>query len=376
MQTVDALNHKTRSDLAHIVYIITACVLIIELLAVITYYHIGRLNSHIPQYMLQYVIAPSAWNFTMCVILSKINGSKRINNNYKMIMTIFCITKICAAIAIVHSRYISTQGVFVAAIIAAALLGNSKLIIYSCVDSLVMLYLSVFLSRAFSPDWIFTSRMESAIITSTILIMTGLMANTIVKTRYRSDIALERYICDLEKATKEAKLDMMTGLYNHAEFYNILRREMCKNINKITVALIDVDHFKEVNDAYGHDNGDKVILKIVEHAKQMNDDKTIYVSRYGGDEFAFIFINTQKDSVINYLNETMTHISTSRFDFDDNKKITISIGMFECSPETYEPEDIFSNADLAMYYSKKHGRNKLSIYNDLSDEEIMRFSNH
>lgn len=176
---------------------------------------------------------------------------------------------------------------------------------------------------------------------------------------------MQQYIDELQEATHSAKLDAMTGLYHHAEFYNILYTLIVNRQNIISVAIMDIDNFKSINDTFGHDNGDKVILSIAKCIRDINDDKNIFVARYGGEEFAFIFLNTPRQKVVEKLQEIRQTISNFRFDFNTDKAITMSCGLFECHTCTCSTEDIFNNADSALYYAKEHGKNQLAVYNEL-----------
>ena len=176
---------------------------------------------------------------------------------------------------------------------------------------------------------------------------------------------MQQCINKLQEATYSARLDVMTGLYHHAEFYNILYTLIVNRQNIISVAIMDIDNFKSINDTFGHDNGDKVILSIAKCIRDINDDKNIFVARYGGEEFAFIFLNTPRQKVVEKLQEIRQTISNFRFDFDTDKTITMSCGLFECHTCTYSTEDIFNNADSALYYAKEHGKNQLAVYNEL-----------
>ena len=131
---------------------------------------------------------------------------------------------------------------------------------------------------------------------------------------------------------------------------------------------MDIDNFKSINDTYGHDNGDKVILAIAKYIRLINNDKHIFVARYGGEEFAFIFMNTPRHKVVEKLQEIRQMISEYKFDFDNEKSITMSCGLFECRTLTYSVEDVFNNADKALYYAKEHGKNQLVVYNEINKE--------
>lgn len=360
---------------AHVIRLMQSAVtflLIVEIIVLFVDYFTHTMDTSVMEYVFKYIIPPFAWNISMCVLLRCVNASSKFDEEQKTKYVIFIITKICACVAIIHSYYLPTQCVFIIAIIMAALISDTKRIIFTTIDSVAMLFISVLLSFIFSPTWPFWKIFESAIMSSILLLFTGTLAQVVSKYRIQNDMLIQQYMVELERATHNAKLDMMTGLYHHAEFYNILYSLITKEKNKLSVAIMDIDNFKSINDTYGHDNGDKVILAIAERVKAMNNDNTVFVSRYGGEEFAFIFINVAKKKVIEELQAIRKEISDLRFDFDENKVITMSGGLFECYTCTYTVENVFNNADTALYYAKEHGRNQLIVYNELekSGEEF------
>ena len=141
----------------------------------------------------------------MCIFATIINNTK-ISDNKKNYAVIFCMSKICAAIAIIHSVFISTQCAFVGAIIAASLLGNTNLIRFATIDAIAMLILSIILAPYFDNTIGVDQLTKSAIISTFVLILTGIMADTVVKARERHELTLRKYIVDLEKNIKRSQM--------------------------------------------------------------------------------------------------------------------------------------------------------------------------
>ncbi len=191
--------------------------------------------------------------------------------------------------------------------------------------------------------------------------MVAILSSAVLNDKQRSIEVLEQYARELEQAMHEAKTDMMTGLYNHTEFYNMLRVAK-EHSGKIVVAILDIDNFKNVNDTYGHDNGDKVIVRIAEVCRALENGKDIYAFRYGGEEFAFIFFDMETSEANARIEDIVGQVKNTRFDFNGGKPITVSAGLFGCNPHSYTEEEIFANADKALYYSKEHGRDQIHIY--------------
>ena len=361
MNATDTIEQKAKDDIMKTMFFMSICVFLIEwiVLGVMSFQH--TLNYTVREYVMRYIVMPSAHNFLMCLILWIANRSK-LNDNLKSLIMIWCVVKISASIAIVHSYYVPTQCVFVCSIIAASLFGRVRYIIYAFIDSLAMLTLSVLLSRFFDPLGSIVDKAKYMIISVLILLSAYVIAYVVMINNDRSKRVIDEYVSKLEEALYTAKLDVMTGLYNHNEFYNILYSKVLDGVNTITIAIMDIDHFKHVNDTYGHSNGDTVILKIAELAKKINNDTTVFASRYGGEEFAFIFIDADIKATSMIINTIREEVSDYVFDFDTNKRITISAGLFSCDPYDYTISDMFTNADAALYYSKNHGRDQLNIF--------------
>lgn len=164
-----------------------------------------------------------------------------------------------------------------------------------------------------------------------------------------------------DRLERLAALDSLTGIYNrrfgltrlHEEFGRALR------INApIGVLLMDIDHFKQVNDTYGHLTGDRVLLRLARVTRGVLREGDILV-RYGGEEFLAILPGASRNDVTN-IGERIRHkVSESVLsDGDDSVKVTISIGGISY-PENDVPNEteLINRADQALYQAKESGRN-------------------
>ncbi len=162
-----------------------------------------------------------------------------------------------------------------------------------------------------------------------------------------------------------AATDELTRVLNRRAFLNILERELKRSDRlqtTLVLLLIDLDHFKEVNDVYGHLAGDAALQEMAALLKQSVREIDV-LARYGGEEFVIILPEVeQKDATI--AAERIRHlVATHLFRKDkDPIHLTVSIGMaiFPLS-STKNPEDLFHLADLALYLAKKKGRNRIEI---------------
>lgn len=204
MKTINSLHTKTRLDFIKIMYIITIGITFMEVFILLMDLYMDPSSVDINKYIVTYIWYPSSYNVLMCILATMINQTKW-SDKKKSYGIVFCMTKLCATIAIIHSTFISTQCAFVGSIMAAALLGNSSVIFFATIDGVAMLALSLILAPYFNNNADFIQLSKSAIVTVLILCLTGVMANLIVKVRERHESILKKYIIDLEKASREAK---------------------------------------------------------------------------------------------------------------------------------------------------------------------------
>lgn len=162
-----------------------------------------------------------------------------------------------------------------------------------------------------------------------------------------------------EEISKYAMIDSLTGIYNRGTFVDFAHRFMARQArdkSPISIAMIDIDNFKEVNDVHGHRVGDKILVEIVQTIADSIRDSDI-LARYGGDEFVILLPDTDIDVAMIVLERIRSHIEHTPF--MKSNSITISVGVHErVNHETLE--DAIEIADEALYKAKLNGRNQVS----------------
>lgn len=170
--------------------------------------------------------------------------------------------------------------------------------------------------------------------------------------------ALER----MEEFEKLAYIDSLTGLANrrYAEInLNARHEEMQRYGWPFGVIFIDIDHFKEINDQYGHDVGDEVLTMVAKTL--MNSARTFdVVGRWGGEEFLAIIANVNSTELIATANRFRMLVEQSSIDREDLIHVTISLGATLANPEETIP-DLLKRVDGLMYLSKSGGRNRVTV---------------
>jgi len=157
-----------------------------------------------------------------------------------------------------------------------------------------------------------------------------------------------------------ASTDKLTGAYNRTKFNEIIEREIerVKRYNQpLSIIIFDIDHFKKVNDKYGHSVGDYVLKTLADIVRE-NIRKIDYFVRWGGEEFMIISSETNLKEA-SALAERIREIIES-YMFEDIRKVTVSLGVTEFK-ENDTVDSLIKRADDAMYEAKKKGRNRVEV---------------
>lgn len=158
----------------------------------------------------------------------------------------------------------------------------------------------------------------------------------------------------------DAERDMLTGLLNRRSFDARLYELLDKPDYQHTLALVDIDHFKLVNDRYGHIVGDEVLLLVAHHMEQvLGLHAQLY--RYGGEEFGII-LRDEPQLAMTRLEALRENIAT--FNFPQVGQVNISMGYVLIGGQML-PANVVEQADRALYYAKENGRNQTCAYSQL-----------
>ncbi len=173
---------------------------------------------------------------------------------------------------------------------------------------------------------------------------------------------LEEANARLEMASQ---IDGLTQIYNRAYWERRLAEEFGRCMrygSPLTLAMFDIDHFKSVNDRYGHLSGDEVIKFVAEIVQKNKREQDIF-GRYGGEEFGLIYVNTPIDGAMVVSERIRKDIEDGFIQCDGlDINITISIGLCSLQIGMKNHEALIAAADNALYQSKNGGRNKVSVY--------------
>ena len=162
---------------------------------------------------------------------------------------------------------------------------------------------------------------------------------------------------DFKKMENIASVDALTKVYNRFAFFKELDKLKGK---KFCLIMFDIDHFKDINDTYGHDIGDFVLKELCQVVNNKLRRGDIF-TRYGGEEFIIIFPNSTIQATVSIANRIRKDIENH--DFKKVPKVTVSLGVIEVKANTSQ-EVFLKNVDIALYKAKENGRNNAVIFEE------------
>ncbi len=183
-----------------------------------------------------------------------------------------------------------------------------------------------------------------------------------------SDPQLHQYllktILSLNSRARElAGLDSLTGITNRHRFLEMLDHELATSKRyreELSLLLLDLDHFKEVNDTYGHQVGDRVLIEVAKSIAQHSRPQDT-VARYGGEEYIVALPRCSKEDALKVAARIRRGVSAVRIDGLD-KPLTITGGISTLPVDGQDIDSLVLRADSALYHGKDHGRNQIIPY--------------
>ncbi|WP_245309175.1 GGDEF domain-containing protein [Bradyrhizobium retamae] len=206
---------------------------------------------------------------------------------------------------------------------------------------------------------------KSSIIIS--MIISGLLTAGL---SYRSALVMLELALARAELLRISGTDQLTGLLNRRGFDQAAESALAKaqeaNV-PTTVLMCDIDRFKAINDQFGHEFGDKVLIAIAEVLRSFAERRQMLVARHGGEEFAILMTGVSKERAAEYAEELRQACADKEISNEQiSACVTISIGLAGCHGET-ELAKVMRIADQALYAAKRRGRNRVVRADVLAD---------
>ena len=190
------------------------------------------------------------------------------------------------------------------------------------------------------------------------------------------DLQMLRQLSKSRELERSSQRDALTGAHNRGFLDNVLRREFDLSTRHnwpLSVAMIDLDHFKNVNDTYGHPVGDSVLISVVRSVQAQLRPDDIF-ARYGGEEFVLVLPGTALEPTLKLLVRLKDSIASIEHEHSKGTplRITASIGVvahMDSGMRFDRPEDIIKAVDEALYLAKNSGRNRVESWLTTAGQE-------
>ncbi|MBI5966270.1 MAG: diguanylate cyclase, partial [Deltaproteobacteria bacterium] len=172
--------------------------------------------------------------------------------------------------------------------------------------------------------------------------------------------------------------DELTGIYNRRFLLNYFQYKVpwdALQENPLSLIMMDVDHFKKINDTYGHSVGDQALIWVAGLLKEVAADENLAI-RYAGDEFMILVVRGEKNVALEMSKQLLRRVNEEPFRIsqEDRKeerlRITLSMGIASAPEDAQAGKSLIQKADTALYYAKKEGRNRLANAGEIAPEEV------
>lgn len=314
-------------------------------------------------YMLEYIFIPmiiQIITLVVCYFMIKADNISNEKKNYVVIGLIF------VSIGVISFTYYSILPLIMLpslTIVATALFADQSLTVWSGVAVAILTAIDMvryhfeYTDRVAGLNWV--GALSIFLLLIILLCVMVVIVNTHTKALMSSIMGSYNRQVTL---MSELMIDPMTGLYNRRSFEESLEKEI-ESVEqtgvKSYVTIFDIDHFKEVNDTYGHSNGDIVIKALCKMMKEKSKDMGL-AFRYGGEEFVILFHDVELSKVMNVVEDIRTEFRCYYFHFMNKDGITCSCGVAEYI-KGESSKAWFNRADSALYQAKESGRNRTVI---------------
>jgi diguanylate cyclase (GGDEF)-like protein len=182
------------------------------------------------------------------------------------------------------------------------------------------------------------------------------LVTELVLTRLKRALAIREFVSK----------DSLTGVLNHGQIMDAAMnafRLSLRQRSEVSIAMLDLDHFKKVNDTFGHAAGDKVLSGLGQLLSRSLRN-TDFIGRYGGEEFMLVLVGTNSEGALKKLNAIKDIFATEKFHFKGRDfSCTFSVGVADLAKNVNLPHAIHQ-ADQALYISKESGRNRVTLFTD------------
>lgn len=328
-------------------------------------FNVSKLLKDVVSYVALRVVIPSGLNFLALLLSGIIIKNKKTSDFLKNLFSVFSIFVLCSVVAIFHNYYSLLLVSMAVPVFMCSIYGDKKIL------NLIMGMTIPVMIIAFATNWhekvldVDVTYKTTNLFCCLIFMILSFVSAYVILMVQRNQMEYMAYSNQNEKnLIQRLQLDPLTELNNRNSLNEnvpaIIERVQAEKTNAFLV-MIDIDHFKMVNDTFGHLKGDVVLKRLSYVIKEnlTNEDRAF---RFGGEEFIVIF-QREAGFTLNLIKETVEKIKKefveTKYEFCENP-ISFSAGICQCS-KSISGDEWIKRADEAMYVSKVKGRNQITV---------------
>lgn len=318
----------------------------------------------IERYLLKYIAVPSGLNLILVGLETMVLKADFLSQEQKIYMVSLTFVFICFVVFCAHSALTSTYYIFTGAVMLTVIYANYHLTCLTALLSVISIILSELVIKwdADKPDVLANMMLFGDFLVS-IIVLLAFSAACMVVIRFERKKNRATLKKDIERYELKQSLhnDELTGVYNRKAFQEALSdMENQETDRKWVLATVDLDHFKEINDNWGHSIGDRCLK---EFARILKENEMKYISfRYGGDEFCLLFPDVVIEEAVLICDRIRDQVEKVCLEGVQQINLTASFGIAAYSPDI-DGARLFIHSDHALYEAKKC-RNAIFVYDE------------
>lgn len=339
---------------------------LLELIMFFVLNSIQFITTELEDYVAKYLLIPAGINAVLLLLAALLFRSRRLSFLHKQYAVSLCTLAVCFVLFTIHSVFPSLAMLFAVSVFLTTIYGNYILTSMVAGSSLLLFcFSSLFLFWDQGKKHVLSDKSSAINFVLSLLLLLGfyfICLTIIFFQRQKNQVLIQK---ELERQRLKAELlrDSLTGLYNR----NALREafnEMLRSNQEHVFAMVDLDHFKQLNDTYGHPRGDICLREFAEIAQQEADPHPVF--RYGGDEFCILFYLKDPQTAAAICRRIRQRLDQSTTLAPLSLQASFGLAMYRPG---MTPQQLLSHADQALYHSKGKNGPIVIFHDDITPHE-------
>ena len=369
---MNELEKKLRDTILKMCRVITVVCFAFDVIFLVIYVVTDDLFYPLPVYIMVRVVPPTVVNILACIIGTMYNRAEKVSNSVKNEAVSSMLCTVGGSMAIFHSFFTPLWVAPSIGMLFCGIFGNTRLRRILGIYSLVLVTFAAAF-QTFERPGNMSDNLQSMAVVYAITYTMYLISGALLKYIEEFGNVIRASLLREQELTMQMHFEPLTGIFYTRPYFmekGTLMLERCCEEHPVSIAMVDFDHFKSINDKYGHDNGDIVIKQFARLSRTITGADAI-AGRYGGEEFIFMFEGgdpAKHYGAIEYLRE---RFSQTEFEFTD-RMMTFSCGIVVCRRKV-DYDVLFDIKVLqahilccfVYFYRKKFHANLSNLYNHI-----------